>query len=59
MYITTFDIPVPFLPFGTAKGDTTLPRANDVCSEAIDLPLGIPIFGNIKKTVHVILFFKI
>jgi len=46
-------ITVPFHPFGTDAGDTTLPQTNDVCSEAIDLPLGIPIFGNIKKTVHV------
>jgi len=46
---------VPFYPYGTAEGDTTLPRTNDICSGEIDLPLGIPIFGNIKKTVHVII----
>jgi len=45
--------PVPYHPYGTGTGDTALPRINDVCSDEIDLLLGIPIFGNIKKTIHV------
>ena len=44
---------MPYHPYGTGTGDTALPRINDVCSDEIDLPLGIPIFGNIKKTIHV------
>jgi len=44
---------VPLQPYGISAGDTELPRTNDMCSQEIDLPLGIPIHGNIMKAVYV------
>jgi len=54
LHVVTKTVAVPLHPFGTAEGDITLTLANDACSEGIDLPLGIPMFGKMKKTVHVI-----
>ncbi|WAR23472.1 FBN1-like protein, partial [Mya arenaria] len=35
--------------FGEIEGDTKLENRDDVCSNAVDFPLGIPIFGDIYK----------
>ncbi|XP_052777794.1 uncharacterized protein LOC128215112 [Mya arenaria] len=39
--------------FGEIEGDTKLENRDDVCSNAVDFPLGIPIFGDIYKEVYV------
>jgi len=48
-----FILSVPLQPYGISAGDTELPRTNDMCSQEIDLPLGLPIHGNIMKAVYV------
>lgn len=47
-------ISASFYPYGPNARDSALPQVNDVCSGEIDLPLGIPIYGNMKKIVHVL-----
>ena len=42
-----------FYSFGVSAGDTQLPREDDGSSAAINLPVPIPFFGRLERTLYV------
>ena len=46
-------IPVSFLPFGSAHGDSTVPRIDDGSTEEIQLETDIVFFGSRQNALYV------
>ena len=42
-----------FYSFGVSAGDTQLPQQDDSSSDPINLPVPIPFFGSLERTLYV------
>jgi len=46
-------VPVPLFPYTLDNGDTELKQSSTRCSGAVEVPLGLPAFGQTYKHIFV------